>query len=90
MRITDVIPEFSGRWLLEGNTQCPELLEYQGHKYQIHGNLVRTNPDDAASYMGITYWVDVTDYEKIRLEYYASRPSSLSSSLITTTSSSAA
>ena len=74
MRITDVIPEFSGRWLLEGNTQCPELLEYQGHKYQIHGNLVRTNPDDAASYMGITYWVDVTDYEKIRLEYYASRP----------------
>ena len=24
--------------------------------------------------MGITYWVDVTDYEKIRLEYYASRP----------------
>ena len=74
MRITDVIPEFSGRWLLEGNTQCPELLEYQGRKYQIHGNLVRTNPDDAASYMGITYWVDVTDYEKIRLEYYASRP----------------
>lgn len=74
MRITDVIPEFSGRWLLEGNTQCPELLEYQGHKYQIHGNLVRTNPDDVASYMGITYWVDVTDYEKIRLEYYASRP----------------
>ena len=74
MRITDVIPEFSGRWLLEGNTQCPELLEYQGHKYQIHGNLVRTNPDDAASYMGITYWGDVTDYEKIRLEYYASRP----------------
>lgn len=39
MRITDVIPEFSGRWLLEGNTQCPELLEYQGRKYQIHGNL---------------------------------------------------
>ncbi|MFR0796998.1 MAG: hypothetical protein ACLSHG_12590 [Oscillospiraceae bacterium] len=35
---------------------------------------MRTNPDDAASYMGITYWVDVTDYEKIRLEYYASRP----------------
>ena len=63
MRITDVIPEFSGRWLLEGNTQCPELLEYQGRKYQIHGNLVRTNPDDAASYMGITYWVDVTRNE---------------------------
>ena len=74
MRITDVIPEFSGRWLLEGNTQCPELLEYQGHKYQIHGNLVRTNPDDAASYMGITYWVDMTEYDDIRMEYENSRP----------------
>ena len=74
MLITDVIPEFSGRWLLEGNTQCPELLEYQGHKYQIHGNLVRTNPDDAASYMGITYWVDVTEFCQVRDQFRGSRP----------------
>lgn len=75
MCIVDVIPAFSGRWLMEGSTQCPELLEHNGRKYQIHGNLVRTNPsDETGNYMGITYWVDVTDYEAIREEYYNSRP----------------
>lgn len=75
MRIVDVIPAFSARWLMEGNTQCPELLEHNGRKYQIHGNLVRTNPSgDAGKFMGITYWVDVTDYEAVRDEYFDSRP----------------
>ena len=75
MCIVDVIPAFSARWLMEGNTQCPELLEHNGRKYQIHGNLVRTNPSgESGNYMGITYWVDVTDYEAIREEYYNSRP----------------
>lgn len=75
MCIVDVIPAFSARWLMEGNTQCPELLEHNGRKYQIHGNLVRTNPSgDAGKFMGITYWVDVTDYEAVREEYFDSRP----------------
>ena len=75
MCIVDVIPAFSARWLMEGNTQCPELLEHNGRKYQIHGNLVRANPSgESGNYMGITYWVDVTDYEAIREEYYNSRP----------------
>lgn len=75
MCIVDVIPAFSARWLMEGNTQCPELLEHNGRKYQIHGNLVRTNPNgDSGKFMGITYWVDVTDYETIREEYFDSRP----------------
>lgn len=75
MCIVDVIPAFSARWLMEGNTQCPELLEHNGRKYQIHGNLVRTNPNgDSGKFMGITYWVDVTDYEAIREEYFDSRP----------------
>ena len=75
MCIVDEIPAFSARWLMEGNTQCPELLEHNGRKYQIHGNLVRTNPNgDSGNFMGITYWVDVTDYEAIREEYFDSRP----------------
>lgn len=74
MCIVDVIPAFSARWLMEGNTRCPELLEHNGRKYQIHGNLVRTNPNGDSGYMGITYWVDVTDYEAVREEYFDSRP----------------
>lgn len=74
MCISDVLPAFSARWLMEGNSQCPELLEHNGRKYQIHGNLVRTNGGETGSFMGITYWVDVTDYEAVRAEYLNSRP----------------
>ena len=73
--ITDLIPDYQGKWLLEGKSRCPGLLEMGGRRYQVHGNLVRSKagekPRDA---MGVTYWVDVTDYDDIRLEYAASRP----------------
>ena len=73
MRITDVLPSFSSRWLLEGHSRCPELLEHNDRKYQIHGNLVQPKEGEG-QYMGITYWLDVTDYENTRQEYLDSRP----------------
>ena len=74
-RISDMVPEFSGKWLLEGKNQFPSLLEVEGRKYQLHGNIIRSaNNDESSAFMGITYWVDVTDYDNIRIEYERSRP----------------
>jgi c-di-AMP phosphodiesterase-like protein len=70
----DLVPGFSGKWLLEGKTQYPGLLELSGRKYQLHGNIVRASKDEKGSFMGITYWVDVTDYDAIQQEYEQSRP----------------
>ena len=73
--IADMVPQFSGKWLLEGKTQYPTLLELSGRKYQLHGNIIRSDKgDDQNAFMGITYWVDVTDYDKIRQEYEHTRP----------------
>ncbi len=73
--ITDLVPQFSGKWLLEGKSQYPSLLEIGGRKYQLHGNLIRSekNEEDSA-FMGITYWVDVTEYDDIRQTYESTRP----------------
>lgn len=74
-KITSLIPDFTGKWLLEGKSQYPGLLAVGGRKYQVHGNIVRATEDSGSNdFMGITYWVDVTDYDDIRLEYHASRP----------------
>ncbi|MCL2342395.1 MAG: DHH family phosphoesterase [Firmicutes bacterium] len=72
----DYIPDFSGKWLLEGKDRYPGLLEVRGRRYQVHGCIVRTDQKDGgkADFMAIAYWVDVTDYEDIRLEHLASRP----------------
>ena len=74
-RISDMVPEFSGKWLLEGKNRYPTLLQVNGRKYQLHGNLIRSESDEENSaFMGITYWVDVTEYDDTRLEYEYSRP----------------
>ncbi len=73
--VAELIPEFSGKWLVEGKNRCPTLLSLQERKYQICGNIVRSGDDEnERNYMGITYWVDVTDYEAIRQEYHDSQP----------------
>ena len=73
--ITEFLPDFSGKWLLEGKTQHPGLIEMNGRKFRVSGNLIRGDREEQNhSFMGITYWVDVTDYEVIRCEYEASKP----------------
>ena len=74
-RVTDLAPAFSAKWLLEGKSQYPGLLEVSGRKYQIHGNIVRSSEGDIGhEFMGITYWMDVTDFDNIKQEYSNSRP----------------
>lgn len=73
--VAELVPEFSGKWLMEGKSQCPNLLSVGGRKYQICGNIVRSAKDDGdQNFMGIAYWIDVTDYDDIRHEYEISRP----------------
>ena len=73
--IADTVPGFTGKWLLEGKTQYPGLLEVNGKKYQLHGNIIRSeHSDEQSAFMGITYWVDVTEYDSIRVEFENSRP----------------
>ena len=76
-RLDEMVPEFSGKWLMEGKSQHPGLITMGGRKYQIHGNIIRPadgEQKDNRGFMGITYWVDVTEYDDIRLKYQASRP----------------
>lgn len=74
-KLSGFVPDFSGKWLMEGKNQYPGLLNVGGRKYQVNGNLVRSGKDEQnAAFMGIAYWVDVTDYDDIRLEYEKTRP----------------
>ena len=75
--ISQLVPQFTGGWLLEGKTVYPTLLEVGGRKYRLHGTLIRSEHDeqDAGNvFMGITYWVDVTEYDNIRIAFENSRP----------------
>jgi len=77
--LTDMVPLFNSRWLLEGKKQYPGLVQVGERRYQLHGNIVRSRDAEEGKqsdrgFMGITYWVDVTDYDNIKTEYENSRP----------------
>jgi len=73
--ITDVLPDFPVKWLMEGKNQCPELIQIGDRKYQVYGNIVRTESENEGyQFLGNAYWVDVTDYARIQKEYYESKP----------------
>ena len=77
-RLDEMAPGFNPKWLTEGKNQYPGLVKVGERKFQIHGNIVRSRDEDTAdderNFMGITYWVDVTDYENVKQEYNNSRP----------------
>ena len=74
-QLSDLVPNFNGKWLMEGKTRMAELVEVGSRKYQVHGNMVRSGQTEATyEFMGITYWVDVTEYDQMEQEYLASRP----------------
>ncbi len=73
-RIADMVPQFTGKWLLEGKTQYPELLEIGEKKFCLHGKIIHSESENTSSLMGITYWVDVTEYDNIRIKYENTRP----------------
>lgn len=75
VRITDLVPDFTGKWLTEGKNRYPGILQLQGKKYQVHGNLIRSEKGaESDVFLGITYWLDITEYDDVRLEYEQSRP----------------
>ncbi len=76
--LSDMVPGFTSKWLLEGKKQYPGLVQVGDRKYQLHGNIIRAKDEDVAErakdFMGITYWVDVTEFDNIKTEYENSRP----------------
>lgn len=74
-KLASLVPEFNSKWLLEGKNRMADLLEVDGKKYQVNGNMVRAGErEETYEFMGITYWVDVTEYDDVKQEYLATRP----------------
>ena len=74
IKVSDLVPAFNGSWLLEGKSRYPELLTVGERRYQLHGSLIRSEKDGEEALMGVSYWLDVTEYEQIRSRYEESRP----------------
>ena len=75
-RMTDIVPNFTSRWILENKHESPELYVLQGKKYRVYGNLTQQTGDhsDEQGLLATLYWIDVTEVDDIVERYTASRP----------------
>ena len=71
--ITDAVPGFSARWLLEGKTACPAPTRMGDRKYQVYGSLQRSGEEEADP-LATTFWLDITELTELREKYHSSRP----------------
>ena len=74
-QLDDVVMNFQTRWLVEGKKESPELIEWDGRKYRVYGNISRA--DEMAGVRGTlatTYWMDVTEKEQLRTTLEQTRP----------------
>ena len=69
-RISDIVPGFSGEWLLDGISECPDTVSVGEREFMVFGSLVGSEHECIAT----TYWVDVTEFVRTKGEYEASRP----------------
>ena len=73
-KVTEAVPGFDPRWLMEGKTQCPSEIHLGQRRFLVFGHLVRTGDKGERSFLATTYWVDVTDFSLLRDQFYSSRP----------------
>lgn len=65
-KLSEAVPEFYYRWLIDGDTKAPEPVLVQGEQYLVFGNLIDGN-------LAICYWVEITHYTTIKEQYQKSR-----------------
>lgn len=70
VNISDVLPGFNTRWLMEGKNEYPELISLGGRRFRVFGSLVRgSGAVGVKSYVATTYWVDETEYARLSDEF---------------------
>jgi len=59
--VTDIIPDYTWDWLLDGKSECEEPVAIGDKLYWVYGSVVLSEREYAA----MTYWIDVTEYTEI-------------------------
>ena len=75
VRITELLPDFSCKWVLDGGGEAPERVVMGDRVYRVFGSLSHLAGKDVGENLLVTtYWIDVTESAAIVDRYEISRP----------------
>ena len=73
--MSEIAPDFNYKWLMEGRTEAPARVTLGKGIFKVFGNIMRNeNPAGGYSWLGVTYWMDITEYADLSDELTNSRP----------------
>ncbi len=71
----DMIPGFNYKWLMDGRTENPNHVKVGEQTFKVFGNIIRNSEEDGTyKWLGVTYWVDITEYADLSEEFADTRP----------------
>ncbi|MDR2359919.1 MAG: DHH family phosphoesterase [Oscillospiraceae bacterium] len=70
--LSDYLPNFDYKWLIDHKSEAPELYSIGKHKFKVSGS-VTNGADGFTPQWGILYFDDATELADIRREYEVSR-----------------
>ena len=74
----EVMPQFDCRWLMEGKTESPGVVELQGRHFRVYGSVSyasnRSGSRGAAGVLATTYWLDTTECDELRARVADGKP----------------
>ena len=74
-KITNAVPGFDARWLMDGKSECPTTVDIGQRKFAVFGHMAKAKGGrSTGSVIATTYWLDVTEDLALKEEYYGSRP----------------
>lgn len=72
--LSELVPNFDSRWLLEGKSQYPTQISLNDRRYLVFGSVTTPSVQDKEEVLATTYWLDVTELADIQDVYLATRP----------------
>lgn len=71
--VQETIPGYDGHWLLEGKSESPKVITWNGRDYRVCGNTLHSGKE-MSHLLATTYWMDVTEEDRLRKAYEDGRP----------------
>jgi len=68
-RVTDIVPDYTWDWLLDGKNQSEEPVQIKDKLYMVYGSVVLSERE----YVAMTYWIDVTEHTEMCNAFIDSR-----------------
>ena len=65
-RVESSLPAFSFQWLLEGRSEAPAIVAVNGRRFHVYGTLTHPSGARRGTLLATTYWLDVTEEDKLR------------------------